>query len=186
MLLTIRIYSSEKYRAIINYLILADIASREMQSMQELVFYFAKTQCIWSMQHMFLSLEFWMAKMFIFFYPSFVFWFLLFFFRNMCVLLSTFHWDMIGQCNKAASRWQVMFRLKCVSEFDQSMLIWFQFKKFSASIVKKKLFTALERLVTLLTFIAQETVKCTFKTHTIPCTIVNKIKSVCCCLGTVT
>jgi len=128
VLLTIRIYSSEKYRAIINYLILADIASREMQSMQELVFYFTKTQCIdrnfgWP----------------IFFYPSFVFWFLLFFFRNMCVLLSTFHWDMIGQCNKAASRWQVMFRLKCVLEFDQSMLIWFQFKKFSASIVKKNL-----------------------------------------------
>ena len=62
VLLTIRIYSSEKYRAIINYLILADIASREMQSMQELVFYFTKTQCIdrnfgWP----------------IFFYPSFVF-----------------------------------------------------------------------------------------------------------------
>jgi len=73
VLLTIRIYSSEKYCAIINYLILADIASCEMQSKHELVFYFTKTQCIGLVKHMFLSLEFWMAKMFIFLNPSFVF-----------------------------------------------------------------------------------------------------------------
>lgn len=136
MLLTIRIYSSEKYCAIINYLILADIASRE-NLCRNLSFTSQKHSALDRCSTCSFLWNFGLAKMFIFLYPSFVFWFLLFFFRNMCVLLSTFHWDMIGQCNKAASRWQVMFRLKCVSEFHQSMLIWFQFKKFSASIVKK-------------------------------------------------
>jgi len=59
--------------------------------MQELVFYFTKTQCIGSVQHMFLSLEFWIGQD-VYFLVSFICLSILIilFFRNMCMFLSTF------------------------------------------------------------------------------------------------